>query len=185
MKKNTLTAFVAATTAALCLVAVQGMAKPGHPGPKPKPEHHDKREEIGKQIAPVTLNLEHKKKKRVYLGSYLVNAVGGCNDCHTAPAMVGGNGADDPGQPNAANYLAGGAHFGPFVSANITPDENGRPAGLTRDEFIALIRTGYDADEDRYLGVMPWPVYRHMTDGDLRAIYEYLTAIPHAEPAGE
>jgi hypothetical protein len=28
---------------------------------------------------------------------------------------------------------------------------------------------------------MPWPVLRHMTDQDLRAIYEYLRAIPHAE----
>jgi hypothetical protein len=32
------------------------------------------------------------------------------------------------------------------------------------------------------LRVMPWPVYQSMSDGDLRAIYEYLSAIPHAEP---
>jgi len=25
---------------------------------------------------------------------------------------------------------------------------------------------------------MPWPVYQTMTDGDLRAIYEYLSSIP-------
>jgi len=30
---------------------------------------------------------------------------------------------------------------------------------------------------------MPWPVYQSMTDRDLKAIYEYLSAIPHAEPA--
>lgn len=180
MKKNTLTALAAATTAALCLVAVQGMAGSGHPNNG----KHGPREEIGQKIAPVTLDLANKKQNKVFLGSYLVNAVGGCNDCHTVPAMVGGNGADDPGQPNAANYLAGGAHFGPFVSANITPDANGLPAGLTRSEFIQLLRTGYDADESRYLGVMPWPIYRNMSDGDLSAIYEYLTAIPHAEPAG-
>jgi hypothetical protein len=28
------------------------------------------------------------------------------------------------------------------------------------------------------LHVMPWPVYQGMTDGDLRAIYEFLSAIP-------
>ena len=28
------------------------------------------------------------------------------------------------------------------------------------------------------LQVMPWPVYRNMSDRDLRAIYEYLRAIP-------
>jgi hypothetical protein len=31
------------------------------------------------------------------------------------------------------------------------------------------------------LQVMPWPVYRNMTDRDLRAIYEYLRAIPCVE----
>jgi hypothetical protein len=30
---------------------------------------------------------------------------------------------------------------------------------------------------------MPWPAYREMTDRDLRAIYEYLGAIP-CLPAG-
>ena len=28
------------------------------------------------------------------------------------------------------------------------------------------------------LPIMPWPSLRHMTDHDLRAIYEYLKAIP-------
>jgi hypothetical protein len=32
------------------------------------------------------------------------------------------------------------------------------------------------------LQVMPWPVYQSLTDRDLRAIYEYLRSIPHAEP---
>jgi hypothetical protein len=28
------------------------------------------------------------------------------------------------------------------------------------------------------LQIMPWPIYQHMTDHDIRAIYEYLKAIP-------
>jgi hypothetical protein len=28
------------------------------------------------------------------------------------------------------------------------------------------------------LQVMPWPIHRNMTDHDLRAIYEYLSAVP-------
>jgi hypothetical protein len=28
------------------------------------------------------------------------------------------------------------------------------------------------------LQIMPWPIYKNMTDHDLRAIYEYLSAIP-------
>jgi hypothetical protein len=30
---------------------------------------------------------------------------------------------------------------------------------------------------------MPWTVYQSMTDRDIQAIYEYLSSIPHAEPA--
>src|SRR5262245_14299055 len=33
----------------------------------------------------ITLDFRRKDKELVGLGSYLVNAVGGCNDCHTAP----------------------------------------------------------------------------------------------------
>jgi hypothetical protein len=29
---------------------------------------------------------------------------------------------------------------------------------------------------------MPWPTFGKMSERDLRAIYEYLRAIPHAEP---
>jgi hypothetical protein len=28
------------------------------------------------------------------------------------------------------------------------------------------------------LQIMPWPAYSHMTEHDIRAIYEYLSAIP-------
>jgi len=136
---------------------------------------------IGFRIAPVTLNIRGKSARLVGLGSYIVNAQGGCNDCHTHPSYAPGG---DPhlGQPeqvNSAQYLAGGTLFGPFKSPNLTPDADGRPGGLTLEEFKAAIRTGRDPDgSGRILQVMPWPVYSKMTDLDLRAIYEYLRAIP-------
>jgi hypothetical protein len=36
-----------------------------------------------------------------------------------------------PKQVNVACYLAGGTAFGPFVSRDLTPSENNKPAGLT------------------------------------------------------
>jgi hypothetical protein len=140
----------------------------------------------GLAIAPVPLNLRGKNRSMVARGSYIVNAQGGCNDCHTNPSYAPGG---DPfqGQPeqiNAANYLAGGRPFGPnLVSPNITPDAEGKPAGATFDEFLEYLRTGRDDEDGHILQVMPWPVYRKMTNQDLRAVYEYLRAIPHAEPA--
>ena len=139
----------------------------------------------GYQIAPVPLKLRNRNRALVGLGSYIVNAQSGCNDCHTNPPYQDGG---DPfqGQPeriNTAGYLAGGTQFGPFTSRNITPDEDGLPAGLTWPEFKRLMRTGHDPDNEHpelgpLLQVMPWPVFRHMTDHDLQAVYEYLRSIP-------
>jgi hypothetical protein len=177
------------------------------------PDDHDKdkrneisateaaRIEQGFDIAPVQLRFQHKDRALVGLGSYLVNAVGGCNDCHTNPPYKFGG---DPslGQPkqiNTKHYLAGGTAFGPFISRNITPEDVGTPPhhkflpeGHTFEQFLNIIRTGFNDDFDptmppippntKLLQVMPWPVYQSMTDHDLRAIYEYLNAIPHAEP---
>jgi hypothetical protein len=149
----------------------------------------EERIQRGFEIAPVPLNMEGKDRNLVGLGSYLVNAGGGCNDCHTNPSYAEGG---DPflGQPekvNAARYLAGGTPFGPFVSRNLTPRANGLPANLTFEQFRIVMRRGYDlkgraphvpANGQDLLQVMPWPVYSHLRREDLRAIYEYLRAIP-------
>lgn len=133
----------------------------------------------------VTLNLQGRNRALVGLGSYIVNT-SGCNDCHTHPSYLAGG---DPfaGQSelvNSAQYLTGGRQFGPFTSRNLTPDSTGRPAGLSLSEFLNLMRTGVDPDwspasgRPQILQVMPWPVFGKMTDRDLTAIYEYLSAIP-------
>ena len=137
----------------------------------------------GFEIAPVPLR--NRRNPLVGLGSYLVNAGGGCNDCHTSPSYAEGG---DPflGQPeqiNVEGYLAGGVEFGPFVSRNLTPDEHGLPAGLTWPQFRRALRTGHDFEQAHpqispLLQVMPWPVYGKMVDRDLKAIYVYLSSIP-------
>lgn len=108
-------------------------------------------------------------------------------------------------QVNPATYLGGGRDFGPFAglahlySRNLTPDKTGRAAGgHTYQEFLNILRTGIDYDHvhrncsgktsdgtcilapfnGELLQVMPWPVHQNMTDHDIRAIYEYLSAIP-------
>jgi hypothetical protein len=137
----------------------------------------------GYEINPVPLNLRGKDFDLVGLGSYIVNT-NGCNDCHTNPSYApGGNPFQgEPERINVTQFLAGGRQFppSPFVSANITPDARGRPAGLTYEEFRSTLRTGHNPEDPpgRLLQVMPWPVIGKKTERDLRAIYEYLRAIP-------
>jgi hypothetical protein len=108
---------------------------------------------------------------------------------------------------NQATYLGGGRNFGALipgtpaiVSRNLTPDRSGRPVGgITFDEFLHILRTGEDRDHlhpncsadittncfpaqqpfnGDLLQVMPWPELQHLTQHEIRAIYEYLGAIP-------
>lgn len=123
-----------------------------------------------------------------------------------------------PTMINPATYVGGGRDFGALdttgvsahiVSRNLTPDKTGLPeGGATYEEFLNRIRRGIDDDhfhptctgalnshcvpapfDGSLLQIMPWPIYGNMTDHDLRAIYEYLSAVPCPErdpcnPAG-
>jgi hypothetical protein len=111
---------------------------------------------------------------------------------------------------NPKTYLGGGRDFGPFpaagpfphiVSRNLTPDKTGRAeGGNTFAQFRTIMRTGVDLDkvhptctgapdgnclpppfDGSLLQIMPWPIFHNMTDHDLHAIYEYLSAIPCLE----
>jgi hypothetical protein len=93
-----------------------------------------------------------------------------------------------------------------IISRNLTPDKTGMAAGgHTRIEFVQIMKTGVDMDhahpncslavtkncfphgtglppfDGDLLQIMPWPAFRSMTDRQLTAIYEYLSAIPCLE----
>jgi hypothetical protein len=183
-----------------------------HPPQVKAQSNHESRIEQGFAIAPVPLKMEGKDRALVGLGSYLVNASGGCDDCHSAGPQTQYRPAGNPyfGQPttiNPATYLGGGRDFGPLlptpgsphiVSRNLTPDKTGLPVGgRPFDQFEQILRTGVDLDhvhppcsagqttnclpppfDGNKLQIMTWPVYQNLTGHDIRAIYEYLSAVP-------
>ena len=117
----------------------------------------------GLAIAPVPLNMAGRDPNLVGYGSYLVNAVSGCNGCHSAGTQTqyarGGNPyqGQHPTVVNPATYLGGGRDFGAFpdpagpfphiISRNLTPDNSGLPVGGdSLDKFVQTIRTGLDPD---------------------------------------
>src|SRR6202521_1597006 len=127
-------------------------------------DSNDPRIEQGFDIAPVRLNLDGKNRSLVGLGSYIVNAQGDCNGCHSAgPATefaMGGNPyfGQKPTKVNPKTYLGGGRHFvlipGPpgmfpdIISRNLTPDKTGRAeGGNTFAQFETIMRTGVDMDK--------------------------------------
>lgn len=95
--------------------------------------------------------------------------------------------------------LYAGPGLGPnIITRNLTPDHTGKPeGGHNLDSFIKIMRTGHDFDtlhlncggkvtdncylppvNGAVLQVMPWPLYRHMTDRQLTAIWTYLSTVP-------
>ena len=167
-------------------------------------------------IAPVPLSVSGKNLNLVGLGSYIVNAQGDCNGCHSAgpPTQYTAQGSPFQLSPpftgstqvNPATYLGGGRNFGALIpgsaniiSRNLTPDKTGMPAGgRTWEQFLQIFRSGTDLDNlhpqcptgtvatncipapfnGAVLQIMSWPVYGHLSDHELRAVYEYLSTIP-------
>jgi hypothetical protein len=181
--------------AGLALGVVLIGAPSGRAGDKDDKDNDESKIKRGFEIAPVNLNLRGKNRELVGLGSYIVNAVADCNGCHystlsaSSPFLVGHDPCQgEPKQVDPAGYLGGGTPlFGPFLPRNLTPDKTGRPeGGASFEEFHGIMRTGIDPDHAHpqfgpFLQVMPWPAFQDMTEHDLRAIYEYLSAIPCIE----
>jgi len=131
----------------------------------------------GFALAPVPLATQGRTRQeldRIGYGSYIVNAISACRDCHSTE-----------GQFSGGRVFNLGPH-GVVSARNLTPD----PATglqLTESQFIEVLRTGKDfrPGATQQLAVMPWDLQRWMTKGDLKAIYAYLRAIPpvvHAIP---
>jgi hypothetical protein len=219
--------FVAATSLAVVFAAMSIKA----PRASADDDDTNSKIKIRLEIAPVPLNFVRRNKAMVGLGSYLVNAAGDCNGCHTAGGppnfnyAAGGNPYfKQPPKVDPTVYLSGGMDFGPvgtptgpngyagpdMITRNLTPNKEGVPeGGISLSEFKDILRHGTDFDhihptctpdqiteienggtpvciptspgntpDGDLLQVMPWPTFSNMTDKDIEAIYEYLSAIP-------
>jgi len=79
----------------------------------------------------------------------------------------------------------GGAVVFGVTAPNLRPELGTTPplpAGRTYPLFVEEMRFGIDPDDGHILQVMPWPDFQDMTRQDLRAIYEYLSALPAVAP---
>lgn len=134
-------------------------------------------------------------------GAYLVNSFG-CADCHT-PMKMGPKGPESDqsrvlsGHPEqlklspppkadeswawfgSATNTAYAGPWGISYAANITSDKETGLGAWKEDDFVKAIKTGKHAGVGRpIMPPMPWPAMSHMTENDLRAIFQYLQTVP-------
>lgn len=135
-------------------------------------------------------------------GKHLVT-ISGCNDCHT-PKKMGPRGPEldmdlelsghpanmpFPDVDRAAMEKSGyavtqtlSAWVGPWgvsFASNLTSDPTGL-GGWTEEQFFISLREGKakGISEGRtLLPPMPWEMFKHMSDDELRAIFAYLKSI--------
>lgn len=138
-------------------------------------------------------------ESQIAYGEHLVT-IAGCNDCHTpkkmgprgpvidSSLMFSGHPAQMPapdvnrkemeskGYAVTQTLTAWVGPWGISYAANLTSDSTGI-GNWTETNFITALREG------KYKGVMesrplmppmPWEMYRHMTDSELKAIFAYL-----------
>jgi cytochrome c553 len=103
-------------------------------------------------------------------GDYIVNAVGGCNDCHSP---MGPNGPI-PGRQLTGAQL-GFAPIAPVPGwAPVAPPIAGLPAGYTEAQLATFLQTGVKPD-GKTAGP-PMPAFR-MKPEDARAVAAYLKSL--------
>lgn len=135
-------------------------------------------------------------------GEHIVT-IGGCHDCHTPKKMsahgpvldssllLSGHPAQLPapdvdrkemeskGLAVTGDLTAWVGPWGVSFTANLTPDSTGI-GNWKEEQFIYALREGkYKglAGSRSLLPPMPWEMYRHMTDGELKAVFAYLKTL--------
>jgi mono/diheme cytochrome c family protein len=107
-------------------------------------------------------------------GSYLVNSVGACGNCHTPRQQ---------GVPDVSKKFSGG--FQTFdepwftvKGANLTPDRETGLGNWSDDDLRKALLTGMRPNGTQLATVMPYPFYKVMLPGDVDAIIAYLRTVP-------
>lgn len=141
-------------------------------------------------------------ESQIKWGEHLVT-IGGCNDCHTPKKMsphgpvldtalwLSGHPANMPRiDVNQTEIAAKGlvvtsdltewvGPWGVSFTANLTPDQSGI-GNWTEEQFMIALRQGKSKGLPAarpLLPPMPWEMYQHMTDDEIKAVFAYLKSI--------
>lgn len=108
-------------------------------------------------------------------GRYLATIMD-CGGCHTGGALMG--------KPDPGRYLAGSEvgfelpGLGIFYPRNLTGDPETGLGQWSKDDVVIALRTGVRPDGRELAPIMPWRMYRNLTDEDVSALAAYIKSLP-------
>jgi mono/diheme cytochrome c family protein len=114
---------------------------------------------------------------RLTRGKYLVDGVMGCFGCHTDQDW------SKPGAPPVAGREGSGHIWSDqempwLIAPNITPDTETGIGNWSDDTLARAIREGIGHDGRALFPLMPYPLYRQMSDEDLASVIVYVRSVP-------
>ncbi len=113
----------------------------------------------------------------VEYGQYLSSHLSSCAECHTPRNLQTGQFyMDRPFTGQSIRFEEEGVAVTP---PNLTPDRETGIGTWSEEQFLTAIRTGVRPNGTVIMPmIMPWLIYKDLSDDDLRAIYRYLRSLP-------
>ena len=118
--------------------------------------------------------------ERIARGEFLFLHVAECSGCHSQRDFTRVGGPEVPAGRGRGSVLS---DFliglpGVVVAPNITPDAETGIGAWTDGEKIRAIRDGVDKSGNALFPMMPYQMYRQMSDEDVEALVAYLDTMP-------
>lgn len=113
-------------------------------------------------------------------GRYLAENVAVCFHCHSQSEKTVFGTPPRPGTLGGGGMCMGpeSGFPGTMCASNITPDPETGIGRWTDGEIIRAIREGVSRDGRALMPIMPYSLYRELSDADVEAIVAYLRTIP-------
>lgn len=143
---------------------------------------------VGPRARPLTTRRIVPTPERLARGTYLVEHVTPCMECHSPHRWT------EHDAPIVANMLGAGQEMplkglpGRVVAPNLSPDPETGAGTWTDDQLVRAIREGIGHDGRALFPMMPYQRFRSLSDEDVASIVVYLRALPpvrRQQPATE
>ncbi|MBV9574894.1 MAG: c-type cytochrome [Acidobacteriales bacterium] len=133
---------------------------------------------IGAEARPLTSRQFERTQARLDRGRYIFHHLAACVDCHSPhdPSKDGApvvSGAEGSGEVMPFDGLPGRV-----VAPNITPDTATGAGTWSDDQLARAIREGIGHDGRALFPMMPYSLYRNMSDEDLASVVVYIRSMP-------
>jgi len=133
---------------------------------------------IGPKKRALTNRQFQRTPERLARGRYLVQGALDCESCHSPKDWTRHGGPVAPGMELTGQVVDFPGFPGNLVIPNITPDPETGSGNWTDDQIARAIREGIKHDGTTLFPMMPYEVFKNMSDEDLASVVVYLRSIP-------